>query len=239
MNPDRRSRRVLVAAVAVGLVLVAAAFAYRTLTANRGPSGHGELMVKVAGPDVTTGPGPVGPTRYVSGIPVGWRHDQRGAEAAAAAFVDSSGTVATAGPLVRRDAVLTLATRGYGPALVEATDRQVDDLVFSLGQRQVRPADLVWREHALTVTSDVQSDDAVEVRVWSVLVVAVRGGSVPRQVWRTSTMAMRWVDGDWKVDRWSTDPGPFPAPPTEADVSSVDAVAAVASWRAAPSAGAS
>ena len=174
--------------------------------------------------------GRVGPTGIDHGVPVGWRHDEVGAQSAAAAFVESSGLAATAGPLSRRDVVLALATPTYGPALVAATDQQLDDLLFALGQRGVSPSDLIWSEHALTAHSDVRTADEIDVQVWSVLVLAARRGSAPRQIWRTSTLTLRWIGGDWRVDRWSTAPGPLPAPPAEVDVSSVAAVGEVVAW---------
>jgi len=189
-------------------------------------------------PPVVAVEAPIGPTRVVHGIGVGWRHDRVGAEGAAVAFVEASRLVGTAGPLARRDVILTFATAEYGPVLVEATNRQLDDLRFELGERRAS-VELVWAEHALTVDSSASSADAIEVRVWSVLVVGAQNGSVARQVWRTSTLGLRWVDGDWKVDRWSTRPGPLPAPPPEAAASSVAEVAGVLAWRPAWSAGAS
>ncbi len=174
--------------------------------------------------------GRIGPTGTDHGVPVGWRHDEVGAQSAAAAFVESSGLAATTGPLSRRDVILALATPAYGPALVAATDQQLDDLLFALGQRGVSPSDLIWSEHALTVHSDVRTADEIDVQVWSVLVLAARTGSAPRQIWRTSTLTLRWIRSDWRVDRWSTAPGPLPAPPAEVDVSSVAAVGEVAAW---------
>ncbi len=108
-----------------------------------------------------------------------------------------------------------------------------------MGERGLATSDLIWSEHALTVTSTAASDDELEVRVWSVLVIAARGGSVPRQVWRTSTLTLRWTDGGWRVDAWSTDPGPTPAPPTEVDPASIDDIDDVTSWPSAPRGGGS
>ena len=77
-------------------------------------------------------------------------------------------------------------------------------------------------------------DNETEVQVWSVLVLGAKGGSTVRQVWRTSTLELAWTDGDWKVERWATSPGPFPAPPPEADASMLAEASEVMSWRRAP-----
>jgi hypothetical protein len=223
----RSSRRAVVAVVVFVSVVAMAAFichssapaVHRTIDDEPAASTPGVVLL-----------GRVGPTGADHGVPVGWRHDEVGAQSAAAAFVESSGLAATAGPLSRRDVVLALATPAYGPALVAATDQQLDDLLFALGQSGVSPSELIWSEHALTAHSDVRTADEIDVQVWSVLVLAARTGSTPRQIWRTSTLTLRWIGGDWRVDRWSTALGPLPAPPAEVDVSSVAAVGEVVAW---------
>lgn len=235
---DRSAIRSPIVALAVAALTVLGAGA---CTPDPGPSAAAR-PVQVAPSDTAVMerlPDPVGPTSNRNGVPVGWAHDTAGAEAAAAAFVESSGRVATVGPLTRRDVILMMATARYGPVLVEATNRQLDDLLFALGERGLTPAGLVWNEYALTVTSAQHEPDRVEVRVWSVLVMGADGGSVARQVWRTSTITLDWADGDWKVDRWITEPGPLPAPPPEAASSSVAGIAEVTSWRSASSGDAS
>ncbi len=236
MNRRRFPYGAALGAVAVGSLLLVAALS----CAPSGSAHHGASNdVTARGPDavIVAVADPIGPTDENHGVPVGWRHDRHGAEAASAAYVEASGLVATDGPLARRDVVLALATPDYGPSLVDSTNRELDDLFFSMGERGLNRADLIWSEHALTLHSTVRSDNEIEVQVWSVLVLAARGGSVSRQIWRTSTLDLRWVNDDWKVDRWSTDPGPLPAPPAEIDTASVTAIAEVTSWSPARSGG--
>lgn len=225
--------RLMVVAVVALVVVVAIAFA---LAARPSFDPPGPVTLAEQSPAVLVElPQPLGPSRHgAGGVPVGWRHDQAGAEAAAAAYVESSALVAKAGPLARRDVILTLATPDYGPSLVEATNRELDDLLFALGERGLVPADLVWSEYALSVSSERTSADRCVVHVWSVLVLGAKGGSTVRQVWRTSTLELAWTDGDWKVERWATSPGPFPAPPPEADASTLAEASEVISWRRAP-----
>lgn len=172
------------------------------------------------------------PTTNAHGVMVGWPHTTPGATDAAAAYVRASGLVASAGPLQRRDVIASLATTGFASALVEESGRELDDLLFSLGERGLAPDDLVWREFPLTADEASASADHVEVRVWSVLVVGATGGSVARQVWRTSTISLRWEDNDWKVDAWDSAAGPVPASASDAEVSPVDDIAEVTGWSA-------
>lgn len=238
MTRRRSPYRAALGALAVGsLILVAALSCAPSGSARRDRSD--DIAVQGLDPVILAVANPIGPTRETHGVPVGWRHDRHGAEAAAAAYVDASRLVATAGPLARRDVVLALSTPDYGPSLVDATNHELDDLFFSMGERGLNRSDLIWSEHALTLNSTVRSDNEIEVRVWSVLVIAARGGSVSRQIWRTSTLNLRWVDDDWKVDRWSSDPGPLPAPPAEVDTASVAAISEVTSWSSARTGGAS
>lgn len=229
----RFEMRLMVVAVVLAVAIVATAFA---CAANPSLTTPGPVPIADSHPPIMVAlPDPLGPTGHDHGVPVGWRHDIDGAEAATASYVESSNLVAKAGPLTRRDVILALATPRYGPELVDATDHQLDDLLFALGEHGVTPAGLIWSEHALTVDATAHGADRVDVRIWSVLVLAASGGSVARQVWRTSTLTLVWTSGDWKVDRWDTQPGPLPVPPAEAQVSSVAEIASVTSWRPAVS----
>lgn len=229
----RFEMRLMVVAVVLAVAVVATGFA---CAANPSLTTPGPVPITDSHPPVMVAlPDPLGPTGQDHGVPVGWRHDVDGAESAASGYVESSRLVATAGPLTRRDVILALATPRYGPDLVDATNHQLDDLLFALGAHGVTPAGLVWSEHALTVDATAHGSDRVDVGVWSVLVLAANGGSVARQVWRTSTITLAWTGGDWKVDRWDTRAGPLPAPPAEAQVSSVAEIESVTSWRPAVS----
>lgn len=230
MNPKTKfEMRLMVVAVVALVVVVAIAFA---LAARPSFDPPGLTFAEQSPAVMTELPQPLGPSGHgAGGVPVGWRHDQAGAEAAAAAYVESSVLVAKAGPLARRDVILTLATPDYGPSLVETTNRELDDLLFALGERGLVPADLVWSEYALSVSSERPSADRCVVRVWSVLVLGAKGGSTARQVWRTSTLDLAWLGGDWKVERWTTSPGPFPAPPPEAGASTLAEASEVIGWR--------
>jgi hypothetical protein len=239
--PRRHRRRLR--AVVVAAVLVAVALAWWTML--HGSSGtqlapSRSDMTVVAIPDRASVPAVadvVGPSGRSEGVPVGWRHDVAGAEAAAAAYVSVTGSVARSGPLARRDMLNVFASRRFGPVLVDQVTGDLNRLLFSLGERGVNPAGMVWVEYPLAVRSEAAGPDAVRVSVWSVSVFAVRSGSVARQSWRTSELALVWEDGDWKVDRWTAREGPAPAPSAEVQPSTVAAVGEAAGWRPVAGAG--
>ena len=158
--------------------------------------------------------------------------DVPSATAAAAAAVRSSGAVATAGPLTRRDLVLAMATDEYGPRLEDAVNRDIDELVVGLGERGLGPGDLLWAEYPLTATATLDGHGRADVRVWSVLVIGVEGGSVARQLWRTSDITLDWDGDTWRVADWTTTAGPSPALSGEADVATVAAVDTTTRWDA-------
>lgn len=175
----------------------------------------------------------VGPTRVVRGVPQGWRHDADGARAAAISAVALTGDIVRAGFITRADMIAALATPAFAPELAQDTTAQVEDLVAEIGSDEVVPSELTWLESPLTatVTTPAAADnpDRAEVEVWSVLVVAAPDG-IARQGWRTVTLNLSWVDGDWRIDGWSSRPGPTPALPPLADVADVSDIEATAGW---------
>jgi hypothetical protein len=176
--------------------------------------------------------GPIGPTGTTNGVPQGWRHDRGGARAAAIGYVALTGDIARAGFITRHDMVTQLATGSYGSTLADLTNRQINDLLFQLGQTQADPTALIWLETPLTAR--LVSVDAARARVdvWSVFVLGAPNAGPPRQAWRTVTVDLAWEDSDWKVAAWTARSGPTPALAPEADVSSVAQLAGPAGWPA-------
>jgi hypothetical protein len=144
--------------------------------------------------------------------------------------VRSTALIARSGPLSRRDAVLTMATSSYGPEMVAAVNQELDGLTVGTEGRSVAPGELVWSEYPLTVTSTMTSTTRADVRVWSVLIVGIKGGSVARQVWRTSTLTLEVEHGDWKVADWVDATGPSPVALNDTDIASVTDLGDVTSW---------
>ncbi len=156
--------------------------------------------------------------------------DESSAADAASGFVRSTGEAAVAGPLTRRDVLLSIATEEYGPQLVESVNRDLDDLLAALGERGLTSEDLLWAEFPLTVSATLDRDGHANVQVWSVLVLGVDGGSVARQLWRTSNLILEADRNTWKVAGWTTTTGPSPVLSGEADVATVAAVDEKAGW---------
>jgi hypothetical protein len=229
MTDQAHPRRRGLAAVAVAAVIAAAVLVLsRTPSSSGAPAQPPVAAASVPAPGVDA----VGPATRRHGVPVGWRHDASGATAAAIGDVRTIELVAAVGPLERQDIIRVFTTAAFGPSLTAKTNGQLDDLLFALGARGRTGADLIWHEFPLTARVDAQAPDEMVVEVWSVSLVLVTGGSVARQSWHTETVGLVWQDGDWKVDRWSSQPGPTPGLASEADLSPVPAVQANASWPA-------
>ena len=181
--------------------------------------------------------GPVGPTRTTNGVPQGWRHDGGGARAAAVGYVALTGDIARAGFITRHDMVTQLATGSYGSTLADLTNRQMNDLLYQLGQTQTDPTALIWLETPLTAR--LVSADATHARVdvWSVFVLGAPNAGPPRQAWRTVTVDLAWEDNDWKVAVWTARSGPTPALAPEADIATVGQLGGPAGWSAATTMG--
>lgn len=225
-------RLVLIATLIVGVVIVGS-IALRK--ANNVPTPTAPDVVPV-----TTTPSAVpqvGPSVVVDGMSHGWSHDAIGAEAAAVAAVRATGPIAKAGFISRADLIRSIASTDFGPKLAVASSAQLMEMTAELGAAKVAPADIVWVELPLRSRIVGAAADRAVAEVWSVLVVGVAGKGAPRQVWRTVTVTLVWEGDDWRIDDWTTVPGPTPALTPEAAISDVAAVATVLSWDVAPLAG--
>ena len=66
------------------------------------------------------------------------------------------------------------------------------------------PGQLLWSELPLTARVVASDEATAQVEVWSVVVIGIpTADSVPRQAWRTVTVDLAWVEGDWLVSGWS------------------------------------
>lgn len=151
------------------------------------------------------------------------------AQRAAIKVVGRTGEVVAAGFISRRELIETFTTRSFGPTFADETGRAIDAMLIELGSREVDLADLVVREQPITSTAAATAD-GVQVRVWSVLIIAAPGTGPGRQVWRTVTLDMVQHDGVWLVDGWVSSPGPTPSPPAEGFVDSAETVSVPLSW---------
>jgi hypothetical protein len=167
----------------------------------------------------------VGPRRFEAGVGVGYAHSQQGAVAAAANYTRVLSSDLILDTSRRRAAIGALAAPEATARLQRTFDQAVVSLRQGLGvtggaddgtQVLLRATPVGWRV-------EDYSDGAAKVAIWVTSVGGSIGGTAPvpiREGWGTTTVTLRWVDGDWKqVDSTTTD-GPVPiadvAPPTAA-----------------------
>jgi hypothetical protein len=191
-DDNRLPRWLLIAAAGVAaFVLLVAGIAIGRASAPNSSSGPAQR------PSVATQAGP-GPTRTVNGVPVGYAHTEAGAVAAATNFL-----MVVDGPLVTqpdkyRSAIDTLAAP-------EARAKQRADAEKVLNGLQYL---LTYAEQGRTVVSrlaplayhvDRFGGNETQVSIWAEGLVAVDGVISLREVWGTTTLTVRWIDGDWRV----------------------------------------
>ena len=211
-----RSMAVLGGALAT--VMLVGAIVARAGGSDTGPDGNASASVAEASANSPSGSGP-----NTAAAP----SDE--AQRAAVRVVGRTGEVVAAGFISRRELIETFTTRSFGPTFADETGRAIDAMLIELGSREVDIADLVVREQPITSIASAAAD-GVQVRVWSVLIIAAPGTGPGRQAWRTVTLDMVQHDGVWLVDGWASSPGPTPSPPAEGIVDSAETVAVPLSW---------
>lgn len=158
----------------------------------------------------------VGSREVKSGVPVGYQHNQQGAVAAAANYTTVLSSTLILDRSKRRAAIKALAAPEALARQQRAWDQAVALLSKGLGVTDgaaqdgtvlLRAVPVGWRLEEYT-------GDRATVAIWVTSVLGALGGSpegVPvREAWGTSTVELRWVDGDWKLlDTTNTD-GPRP-----------------------------
>lgn len=177
--------------------------------------------------------------RHVGTIPVGYPHTRAGAVAA----------TLNAGAVLGDPRVLLDSARRTRALSLLATARYADRFTGSAAAalEQARNAPLGRGLHSGAQTISLTSPlayrvvaydgDAATVLSWGVAVVGNDQGLAPSASWATTTTALRWQHGDWKIDAAASQPGPTPAPdaqrPSSADAF-IPALAASQGVRHAP-----
>ena len=214
-----RSMAVLGGALAT--VMLVGVIVARAGSGDTGPDGN--TSASVAEPSASS-PSATGP-----GVAAAPSASIDEAQVAAIKAVGRTGEVVAEGFISRRELIETFTTRSFGPTFADETGRAIDAMLIELGSREVDLADLVVHEQPITSTAAATAD-GVQVRVWSVLIIAAPGTGPGRQAWRTVTLDMVQHDGVWLVDGWASSPGPTPSPPAEGIVDSAETVAVPLSW---------
>lgn len=221
-----RRSTVITAAVVVGVVVIGS-IALRIHGRTPRPAVPTTIAAATA---AGVSPEPTHASTIVSDVAHGWPHSPAGAEQAALAAVRLTGRIAKAGFISRADLIRSIASDSFGPKLASASGSQLAEMTTELGAAKVAPADLVWAELPLTSRVTAATEGVATVDVWSVLIVGVPGKGAPRQVWRTVTVTLVWERDDWRIDNWTTVPGPTPALAPTAAISDISTIAKQLDW---------
>jgi len=171
--------------------------------------------------------GGVGPARWVDGVPVGWTPTRQGAVAAAAAYgkVLSSRWFLT--DAARRDRAMTAMAAPGSLAELETAQRGLAAAVatapFGMGLGRQGVASVLTMAYLGYRLDTYQEHDSARVTLWAVVVAGNDATLPPQALWATSTLTLRRVDDDWKLEAAQTIPGPVPVvgqvePSTPADL---------------------
>ena len=158
----------------------------------------------------------VGAREINSGVPVGYQHNQQGAVAAAANYTSVLSSTLILDRSKRRAAIKALAAPEALTRQQRAWDQAVALLNKGLGVADgaAKDGSVLLRAVPVGWRLEEYTGDRATVAIWVTSVLGALGGppdGVPvREAWGTSTVELRWVDGDWKlVDTTNTD-GPRP-----------------------------
>ena len=169
--------------------------------------------------------------RVVGGVPVGYTHDQAGAEAAAANYVVAMGSAPMAQTSTRHAIVSALADPQIAPSLLDQLDQAYAATLDRFGLdgqgRAPKGQTFVSRTLPVGVRADAVSQDTARIEVWSAGLIGLAGKSSAQPVastWTTTTVSLRWADGDWKWVTATQSDGPTPVNGPQ-PASSADAIA--------------
>jgi len=158
----------------------------------------------------------VGPREVVKGVPVGYQHSEHGAVAAAANYARVLSSTLILDQAARRAAIETLAA----PETLDRQQRAWDQAAASLtkglrvGDGSAKQATVLLRAVPVGWRLKEYTGDRATVAIWVTSVLGALGGppnGMPvREAWGTTTVELRWVDGDWKQLRATNKDGPVP-----------------------------
>lgn len=169
-------------------------------------------------PEQGTAPPPVdadnpGPTSVTDGVPVGYAHTQEGAVAAATAYVKVMSSPLILDERRRRAAVTALAD----PATLQQQLQNYDRSAPAIAQALRLPADggtggipVLLQTIPVRTHVDRYDADSATVSIWQTSLGGTTNGVPVMQRWGTTTVDLRWVDGDWKQVAVSSAAGPVP-----------------------------
>lgn len=169
--------------------------------------------------------------RSVAGVPVGYSHDAAGAEAAAANYVVALGSATMISAARRHAMVAALADPQVEPAMQSQLDQAYGSTFGRFGLdakgRAPKGQTFVSRTLPIGVRADAVTVGSARIEVWSAGLIGLSGKGSAQPIaatWTTTTVSLRWVDGDWKWTTASQEDGPTPVQGSQ-PASSADAIA--------------
>jgi hypothetical protein len=167
-----------------------------------------------------------GPSRVSAGVGVGYARSRAGAVAAAANYTQVLSSSLILDEAKRRAAIDTLAAPEARARMQRTFGQAVAQIRKGLGLTGAAGgnANVLMRATPVGWRIDNYGDGSATVAIWVTSVGGSVGGaegSVPvREAWGITTVALRWVRGDWKQVQSTTKDGPVPiadvAPPAAA-----------------------
>jgi hypothetical protein len=158
----------------------------------------------------------VGPRGVVAGVPVGYQHSEQGAVAAAANYARVLSSTMILDRSRRHAAIEALAAPETLARQQRAFDQAAALLTKGLGVPDASAQDGTVLLRAVPVGWRLEkyTGNRATVAIWVTSVLGALGGppqGVPvREAWGTTTVELRWVDGDWKQLKTTNTDGPVP-----------------------------
>jgi hypothetical protein len=228
-------RRRLRIGIAAGLVAAAVV----VLWVGRPPPAPRRALLVAVGPTLADSArisGDPGPARWREGVPVGWAPTRQGAVAAAAAYGRLLSSRWFLTDAARRERALAVMAAPGSLGVLETAQRQLAGALASgpfgmgLGQPSVTSvltlAYLGWR------LDGFQERELARVALWAVVVAGNNASVPPEAVWTTSTLVLRRIADDWKLQDAQTIPGPVPVGGQVQPSTPIDLVAAMRDFEA-------
>ncbi len=160
--------------------------------------------------EVGAGPGvdaEAGPSTVVDGVPMGYRPDAQGAEAAAREFVRATASMVTMEPEAAVAAQRVMAASAADEDLVARRSAELQNIWGSAGRQ-----DLSYWYTPIASRASMSGAQEALAEVWYVGVL--RSSLTPGlQTWRTASFRLVWEDDDWRVSEESEVVGPVPTSP--------------------------
>ncbi len=212
-----RPVRVVLAATFLGALALGCSTA-----PGSGPDAVAEQVAGAAGPPSATETeldaeprvdADAGPTTVVDGVPMGYRPDAQGAEAAAREFVRATASMVTMAPEAAVAAQRVMAASAAEEDLVASRSSELQNIWGSAGRE-----DLSYWYTPIASRASMRGAEEALAEVWYVGVL--RSSLTPGlQTWRTASFRLVWEDDDWRVHEESEVVGPVPTsslrePPT-------------------------